>query len=145
MLQQKMKEENIPRPKSTFQSLHLCLSWWAWCCDYYHFVSEACNRQANQCLGLLPGFKAVGTLLLPLPHIFSPENRGGRHSNRGVGAVGCPLALLQSQAGTTSLPPCLCFFHTLKHRRFPLGMRKDFFFCCEDAEPSACSCPLADQ
>lgn len=70
--------------------------------------------------------KTWETLFLPLSHIFSPENKGGRHNNRGIRTEGCPLILLQREAGTTSLPPCLCFFHILKYRRFPLGMRKDF-------------------
>lgn len=64
----------------------ICASRQAWCHDYSHFVSEACNRQAAQCLGLLPGFTVVGTavdsLFLPLSHIFSPENKVNTHSNR---------------------------------------------------------------
>lgn len=62
-------------------------------------------------------------------HLFPRKKRREtqQHTWKSMGAVGCPLVLLQRGVGTTILPSCLCFFHILKYRRFLWAWGKTFF------------------
>lgn len=59
-------------------------------------------------------------------------------------AVGCPLALLQRTVGTTTLPSLFVLLSHTEIQEIPSEHEETLFYC-EDAGPSAYSCPLADQ